>query len=148
MRISRRVLAGGLAATTVTTMTSATPAAANDEAAVKQQLDALKAAMLGADKAKLESLLAPQLSYGHSAGKVESKTEFIDVVSSKKTVYKALDWTDISVSIAGTNAVVRHKWESTSVTDGKENNAKIGVLQVWTKADGSWKLLARQAFKV
>src|SRR5687768_17165462 len=98
MRISRRVLAGGLAATTVATMTSATPAAANDEAAVKQQLDALKAAMLAADRAKLESLLAPQLSYGHSAGKVESKTEFIDIVSSKKTVYKALDWTDISVS--------------------------------------------------
>ena len=92
--------------------------------------------------------VAPQLSYGHSAGKVESKTEFVDIVSSKKTVYKALDWTDISVSIAGSNAVVRHKWESVSVSDGKENIAKIGVLQVWTNADGSWKLLARQAFKV
>jgi hypothetical protein len=148
MRISRRVLAGGLAATTVATMTSATPAAANDEAAVKQQLEALKAAMLAADKAKLETLLAPELSYGHSAGKLESKTEFIDVVSSKKTVYKALDWTDISVGMAGTNAIVRYKWESVSVADGKESNAKVGVLQVWTKADGSWKLLARQAFKV
>jgi hypothetical protein len=25
--------------------------------------------------------------------------------------------------------------------------AKIGVLQVWIKQDGRWKLLARQAFK-
>jgi hypothetical protein len=147
MRISRRTLAGGLAATTVAALASPTPASANDEAAVTQQLEALRAAMLGAEKAKLEALLADKLSYGHSAGKIETKDEFIDIVANKKTVYKALDWTDVSVSVAGSNAIVRHKWESVSVTNGKENNAKIGVMQVWTKADGTWKLLARQAFR-
>jgi hypothetical protein len=32
--------------------------------------------------------------------------------------------------------------------DGKPNSTKIGALQVWQKQDGSWKLLARQGYKL
>ena len=49
---------------------------------------------------------------------------------------------------AGDAAIVRHLWESESETDGKPTSTKIGVLQVWQKQDGNWKLLARQGFKL
>lgn len=119
-----------------------------DAAAIKGAVEGLRQAMLGADKAKLEALTADQLSYGHSAGKLETKSEFVDVIASKKTVYKMLEWTDVTVAVVGTTAIVRHNWTGLSVTDGKESPSKIGVLQAWTKVGNDWKLLGRQAFKV
>ena len=32
--------------------------------------------------------------------------------------------------------------------EGKTNPVKIGVLMVWHKQDGNWKLLARQAVRL
>ena len=120
-----------------------------DAAAVAEALSALTKAMLTADKAKLEALTADQLSYGHSSGKVEDKKDFVDVIASKKTVYKSIELSKQTVAVAGNDAIVRHAWESESGTgDGKWNVSKIGVLQVWQKQASGWKLLARQAFKV
>lgn len=119
-----------------------------DAGALKEAVESLRQAMLNADKAKLEALIADQLSYGHSAGKLETKSEFIDVVASKKTVYKMLEWTDVAVTVVGTTAIVRHNWQGVSVSDGKESQSKIGVLQAWVKVGNDWKLLGRQAFRV
>ena len=119
-----------------------------DAAAVAEAVAALTKAMLDADKAKLESLVADQLSYGHSGGVVQNKAEFVDVIASKKTVYKSIVLSDQTVSVVGDNAIVRHAWSSESVSDGKSTMSKIGVMQVWQKQGAAWKLLARQAFKV
>ena len=59
---------------------SAVLADASDEAAVKDSVEALRKALLMADKAQLEALAAAQLSYGHSSGKVQNKAEFVDGV--------------------------------------------------------------------
>ncbi len=147
MTISRRQVSA-LAFLAVSATAAPALAQANEAAAVAEAVTALRNAMLGADKAKLESLVSDQLSYGHSAGKLETKKEFVDVVASKKTVYKSIELTNQTVTIAGNNAIVRHAWESESGTgDGKWNVSKIGVLQVWQKEPSGWKLLARQAFK-
>ena len=147
MRISRRTLAaaGALAVVAAGTRVHAESA---DESAVRQALADLTKAMLAADKAKLEALVADQLSYGHSSGTIQDKAVFVDVIASKKTVYKSIDLTDIKVNVVGNDAIVRHTWDSVSESAGKSNTAHIGVLQVWAKQDGKWKLLARQAFKI
>ena len=119
-----------------------------DAAAVAEAVAALTKAMLAADKAKLESLVADQLSYGHSGGVIQNKAEFVDVIASKKTVYKSIVLSDQTVAVVGDNAIVRHAWSSESVSDGKSTMSKIGVMQVWQKQGTGWKLLARQAFKV
>jgi hypothetical protein len=41
----------------------------------------------------------------------------------------------------------QHRDENGGATGGKSATTKIGVLQVWVKQGGRWKLLARQAFK-
>jgi ketosteroid isomerase-like protein len=51
-------------------------------------------------------------------------------------------------AIVGSSAVARHLYVSESELDGKPNSTKIGALQVWQKQDGSWKLLARQGYKL
>ena len=99
-------------------------------------------------RAQLQQLTAAQLSYGHSSGKVQNKAEFIDGVITRKALVKSLTFPDLTVAVAGDAAIARHLYVSQSETDGKPNNVRIGVLAVWQKQDGSWKLLARQAYKL
>lgn len=122
-------------------------AAGDDEAAVKANVEALRKALLAADKAQLEQLMADQLSYGHSDGRVQDKAQFVDGVMKRKAVIKSLTFPDIIVALAGDAAIVRHIYASVSENAGKTNNVRIGVLAVWQKQDGNWKLLARQGFK-
>jgi ketosteroid isomerase-like protein len=151
MTISRRHIAAAALLASGAGAFAHIPALAEsgDTAAVESAVANLTKAMLAADKAKLDSLVAGELSYGHSSGKVENKAVFVDVVSSKKTVYKSIELSKQTVAVVGNNAIVRHAWESESGTgDGKWTVSKIGVLQVWLKQGSDWKLLARQAFKV
>jgi ketosteroid isomerase-like protein len=148
MTISRRHV-GALAVLALGAATTSTLAETNEQAAVAEAIAQLTKAMLAADRSTLEALVSDNLSYGHSSGRVESKKEFVDVVAGKKTVYKSIELSNHVIVIAGSNAIARHAWESESGTgDGKWNVSKIGVLQVWQKEAGGWKLLARQAFKV
>jgi ketosteroid isomerase-like protein len=127
---------------------SAVFADASDEAAVKDAVEALRKALLAADKGQIEVLTAAQLSYGHSSGKVQNKAEFVDGVMTRKAVVKSIEFPNLSVSVAGGAAITRHIWMSESETDGKPNKTRIGVLAVWQKQDGGWKLLARQGYKL
>jgi ketosteroid isomerase-like protein len=126
---------------------SPSSAQSTDTAAVAEAVAALTKAMLAADKAQLDTLVADQLSYGHSGGVIQTKAEFVDVIVSKKTVYKSIVLSDQTVAVAGNDAIVRHAWASESESGGKSSVSKIGILQVWQKQGASWKLLARQAFK-
>jgi ketosteroid isomerase-like protein len=123
-------------------------AQSSDEAAIAQAVDAFRNAMLTADRSQFEALCADQLSYGHSAGKIETKAQFIDGATSGQSVWKSLTLTDQSHQIVGNNAIVRHTLTGETENDGKTTPVKIGVLMVWQKQDGRWKLLARQAYRL
>jgi hypothetical protein len=150
MRITRRYLtmAGVLALGSVSLWRSSVAGAASaDEMAVAQAVEALRKAILEQDKPTLEALTAEQLSYGHSGGRVETKAQFIEGVMTRKALLKSLTLSDHTITIAGNDAIARHTWASESEMDGKPTSTKIGVLQVWQKQGGTWKLLARQAFR-
>jgi hypothetical protein len=151
MTVSRRSIAAAALVASGASLIARNPAVAEpgDAASVENAVSNLTKAMLAADKAKLEALVADQLSYGHSSGTLQDKTVFVDVIASKKTVYKSIELSKQTVAVVGNNAIVRHAWNGESGTgDGKWNVSKIGILQVWVKQGGDWKLLARQAFKV
>lgn len=151
MEVSRRHLAvAGALALGASGLLHSPAALANsaDEAAVGQAVEALKKAILDQDKAKLQQLTAAQLSYGHSDGRVQNQAEFMDGVMARKAVVKSLTFPDLKVGLAGNAAVARHMYASESETDGKASSIRLGVLSVWQKQDGSWKLLARQGYKL
>jgi hypothetical protein len=118
-----------------------------DEAAVAKAVEALRKATFGQEKSQLEELCTDELSYGHSDGRVEDKAQFINGVMTRKATLKSLTLSDHTIAIVGTNAIARHKWASESEADGKTTSTRIGVLQVWLKQGGTWKLLARQAVR-
>jgi ketosteroid isomerase-like protein len=147
MNLTRRDLAtAGVFALSATTLIVPAMAATDDQETVRQAVEALRKAILAQDRPKLETLTAEQLSYSHSSARVEDKAKFIDGVMTRKAVIKSIDFPELTVAIAGNNAIVRHLWVSESELDGKVTNTKIGVLQVWQKQDSGWKLLARAAY--
>jgi len=131
-------------------LTGAPVAAAqsNDEAAVAQAVEAFRNAMLKADRSQFETICADQLSYGHSAGRVENKAQFIDAATSGRSTWKFITLTDQTNQIVGNTAIVRHTLTGETEREGKTNPVKIGVLMIWQKQDGHWKLLARQAVRL
>src|SRR6201997_901867 len=149
MNLTRRDLAAaGVFALSAATLIVPAMAASDDEEAVKQAVEALRKAILSQDKATLETLAAEQLSYSHSDARLEDKVKFINAIMTRKAVFKSLEFPELTVSIVGDNAIVRHLWVSESELDGKVTNTKIGVLQVWQKQDTGWKLLARASFRL
>jgi ketosteroid isomerase-like protein len=114
-----------------------------EEAAVDQAIEAPRKELTEKDKTRLDPLAADQLSYGHSSGKVQTKTEFVDGVMTSKATVQSLTFPELSIAAAGNVAIARHLFEAEMETDGKIDNVRIGALQVWHKQDGNWKLLAR-----
>lgn len=151
MRISRRsVMASASLALAFGLGSSSTGALAQsaDEAAVAKNVEALRTAMLAADKAQLLALASDALSYGHSSGRQENKAQYADAIASKKSVFKTLTFTDQTIAVTGGTAIVRNTFTSDVESEGKVTPTKVGVLQVWSKTGADWKLHARQAYKL
>jgi ketosteroid isomerase-like protein len=150
MNLSRRDLAAGAGVLALGAAAFAGPALANpeDEAAVKKAVEEWKAAYLKQDKAKLEAMTLPQLSYSHSDARLEDKAKFIEGVMGRKATLKSLEFPDMTVQVVGNTAIVRHLWVSQSELEGKVTDTKVGIMQVWQKQDGGWKLLARASYRL
>ncbi len=123
-------------------------AQSNEERDVAAAVESLRKAMIDPDKSALESLTAEELSYGHSSGTMEDKVAFVEAVTTGKNDYKSIALSEQTIKIVGNAALVRHKFNAEVVTAGATTNPNLGVLQIWQKQKGKWKLLARQAFKL
>jgi ketosteroid isomerase-like protein len=65
-----------------------------------------------------------------------------------RSTWKFITLTDQTIHIVGDDAIVRHIFTGETERDGKTNPITIGVLMVWHKQNGDWKLLARQAVRL
>ena len=149
MEIDRRHLAiAGAAAFAAANLPFDSVAFAADDPALSQAVEELRKAILSADKAKLTALTADELTYGHSDGRVQDKAVFIDGVVTRKATVKSLEFSELKSFVAGDAGVTRHHYVADNEQDGKTTHIDIGVLAVWQKQGGSWKLLARQAYKL
>lgn len=119
-----------------------------DEKAVTEAVDKLKKALLDGKKEQLEAITAPQLSYGHSSGKIEDRKAFIEALTSGSSDFTAIELSEQTVSVVGNTALVRHRLDGTSVDGGRPGTVKLGVMLVFEKIKGQWLLLGRQAFKL
>lgn len=123
-------------------------AQSKDETLVAAAVEKLRAAMISGNKADLESVLSDDLTYGHSSGKVQSKAVFVEEISTKKSDFLTIDLTEQTISIAGDVAIVRHILTASTNDGGKPANPHLGIVLVWKKTKGTWKLIARRAFHV
>ena len=95
----------------------------------------------------LNDLTAPELSYGHSKGKIETREQFINnVISDGATQFANIVIEDQSIVLVNNNAIVRHTFKAQTSKNGVAGNVQIQNLMIWQKNDGQWRLIARQAF--
>jgi len=104
--------------------------------------------MVSPDEKILDELVSDQLSYGHSSGLVQDKATFIDDLVNGPFDFLTADVSEQTITVSGNVAVVRHIFASSFKNKGVPGNLKIGIMMVWHKEKGKWKLLARQAFKL
>jgi ketosteroid isomerase-like protein len=123
-------------------------ASAADEATVTQDTEAHRAALMAADAKALDRLSAPELSYSHSDGHIEDKATFIANATNGKTKWLSLAYNDTTVRVVGDAAIVRFKFVGENQTGDKKNQVNLGILMVWQKQHGTWKVLARCSTKL
>jgi hypothetical protein len=123
--------------------------AAEPTAAVKQSVTAAsnqwKAAVLKADRAALEKLLSPDLSYTHSSAKTQTKAEFIQDAAGGGTKYESIEFDNTLLRQYGNAVVVTHNATITSVPSGRSH---LYITEVWAKQGGQWQMVSRQATKI
>jgi hypothetical protein len=111
-------------------------------------IEQLRLAMIHADKSMLEKLTSDQLSYGHSSGAVDNKTDFIDKIVSGRSDFVTIDLLEQTIAISAQTAIVRHILKASTNDNGQPGTVHLRVLQVWQKKGKNWKILARQAVKI
>lgn len=142
----RKIVIAGLFALFINSSTSLAQSKA--EAAVADAVETLRKGMVDASFPVLDKYTAPELSYGHSGGKVETKVEFIESLTGGKSDFISIDLTNQTIKISGNTAIVRHILSGNTLDNGTPGTVKLSVLTIWQKQRGVWKLLARQAVKV
>jgi ketosteroid isomerase-like protein len=118
------------------------------EKQVISAVEAFKTALINGDRAELDEITSKDLSYGHSAGKIEDKATFVETLASGKSDFVKINLSEQSIKVSGKTAVVRHKLSADINDGGKPGTVNLGVLLVFHKERGDWRLLARQAFKL
>jgi hypothetical protein len=112
---------------------------------VQENVKDLDIALVKKDTAFLNQYLHDNLSYGHSNGWIESKSELINHLLEGKLVYTEIESKHLSSGYTEKTAVIRTESKIRYVLDGKEGELKLHVLQVWVINGYKWQLLARQS---
>ncbi len=108
----------------------------------------LDQALVERDTAFLKEVLHKDLSYGHSNGWIETRSELIEHLFSGKLNYRKIESKVLSINEAGKVTIVRTESNIKYVLDGKEGELKLHVMQVWVLNKNGWQLLSRQSTKL
>jgi Domain of unknown function (DUF4440) len=119
-----------------------------DAPAVTAAVEAFRKALVDPDKGTLDKLTLDQLTYGHSSGLIQNKTEFEEALLSGKSDFVSMDLSQQTIMVVGNTAWVRHILSAVTNDGGNPGTTHLSVLLVWVKVKGQWRLFARQAVKV
>jgi hypothetical protein len=99
-------------------------------------------AQVDADAKALAPLLDDALEYTHSNGDLDSKTSFIESLTSGRRDYAKTTFEIGSVRILGDVAIIRGTAKVTVVDLGKSLDLDLGYTNVWVWKDGRWQMTA------
>ena len=121
-----------------------------DSVSLKEAMTNLDKALINKDEAALAQLLHDDVSYGHSNGWVQNKTDIINDLKSGKLAYTNIE--NESAMIVAINkqwATVRTNTNAEGkAPNGNAFQMKLHILEVWLKTKTGWQLIARQSTKL
>lgn len=121
---------------------------ANAKIDVAAAVETLNNALVDPNEELLKEITLPQLTYGHSSGVIQNQQEFMDQLLSGDFDFVSVSTADQTIDVSGDTAVVRHILSIEGTNAGQPASVKIGILLIFQKEGGNWRLLARQAYKL
>jgi ketosteroid isomerase-like protein len=116
-----------------------------DKETIRKLEDQRFKAMIDADAATLEKLLADSLVYTHSYGGTDSKTSYLDGIRAKKWQYRKIERPVENIQIHGDCALVTGKVRIELLSEGKPKTLNSAYTNVWIKAARGWQMVAWQS---
>jgi ketosteroid isomerase-like protein len=113
--------------------------------AVREAAEGWHTAAVKQDAATLNRLLADDLTYIHSGGKLENKSEYMSGVLKGPSHYESFTYSDVKIKLYGNTAVL------TGFTDVKAVNRpvyRVRTLHVYVNNGGQWQLLAHESTRI
>ena len=121
--------------------------AQTDEEKLTSTLKEFHQALVMKNTVSINQLTDKALSYGHSNGWVETKTDFIKNLETGYMNYYSYKEDSIQVVINGKMAHTRFVADIVSTLNGNNGNFHLKVLEVWVRKGKKWLLFARQAVR-
>lgn len=119
-----------------------------DSAGLKTAMQKLDVALLKKDENVLRSVLHKEVSYGHSNGWIQSRSDiFNDFTSGKLTYNKIENNSSAIVTISKKYATVKTNTNAEGVVNGTAFKLTLHIMQFWIKTKNGWQLIARQSAK-
>ncbi len=106
------------------------------------------AAMVAADRSKLERMLGESLRYCHSNGQCESKAEFLANLASGQMKYRAIRILEIRPRPVGTAMLVQGRLAIDAEQAGKALDLQLVYTDVYENRDGVWQMVAWQSTRL
>lgn len=123
-------------------------AAEEVEAEVLRREEARFTAMVKADLAVLEDVLADDLTYVHSNGNLDGKREFIEALRSGRTKYHSFEREGVAVRKYGDTAVVTGRAHVLVQAAGAELDFKLFFTDVYVRRGGKWRMVAWESTRL
>ena len=113
------------------------------ESQIADAEDKLQAAMLSADVAALDALLAPDLMFTNHLGQLLGKEDDLAGYRSGLLKLKSLEASERQVRVHGEAAIVSVRMQLSGTYDGKPANGDFRFTRVWAiSTDGNWQVIA------
>ena len=124
--------------------------AAGAEDTVKQAERDWANAVVKKDYAVLDRVLADDLAYTHSDGRLDNKKNYVESLRSGKQTYDAAEHQSIDVRLIGKDvALVRSRLRMTAAAAGKRAvPANFSTLRVYQLKNGRWQMVAHQSARL
>lgn len=119
-----------------------------DTTGLKNATVLLNEALLKKDSSVLMQLLDNNVSYGHSNGWIQSKSDVVKDFSSGKISYTKMEVSDEKFLMQKQAVAIRNVTAVEGIVSGNVFKMSLQVLQVWKRIKGKWVLIARQSVKL
>jgi tRNA/tmRNA/rRNA uracil-C5-methylase (TrmA/RlmC/RlmD family) len=120
-----------------------------DSVGLKNAMQQLDKALLQKDETILNSVLHKDLSYGHSNGWIQSKSDILNDFTSGKLTYSKIENNSSAIIVINKEyATVKTNTNVEGVVNGTEFKLTLHIMQFWIKTKKGWQLIARQSTKL
>ena len=119
-----------------------------DSVGLKEVMQQLDKALLQKDENVLRSVLHKDISFGHSNGWIQSKSDIMNDFKSGKLIYNKFENNSSAiVTISKKYATVKTNTNAEGAVNGTAFSLTLHIMQFWIKTKKGWQMIARQSAK-